>query len=207
MQPGEMPMWMRFRPHREIPENREPSKIPSIVLMLLLGVLTALCVYAALELPSAFHILVMAAGVTLLVSVLLSRVQCSRKTAGAFLLAAVAVNFVMAYTLTVIEDPASGAIAYIEGVIFTGLIGLLLLTRTRTALSTRAKAVIIGAVIAMSSPGPLLYLFVPTEGTLGTAAEWLILTSIPMMVVLMATAIVLSAHHRSDVTVPSDKWV
>jgi hypothetical protein len=45
------------------------------------------------------------------------------------------------------------------------------------------------------------------EGTLGTAAEWLILTSIPMMVVLMATAIVLSAHHRSDVTVPSDKWV
>jgi hypothetical protein len=207
MQSDEMPVWMTSRPHREIPENREPSKVPAIALLLLLGVLIALGVYVAFEHSSAFHILVMAAGATLLASVYLSRIQCSWKTVGVFIPVAIAVNCVMAYTLTVIENTASGGVAYIAGVIFTGLIGLLLLTRTRAVLSTRTKAAVIGAVAVMCAPGPLLYMFVPTEGMLGTVPGWLILTSVPMMVVLMAAAFVLSARHRSEITMPHDRWL
>jgi hypothetical protein len=195
---------MRYRPHSEIPQNGKPSRIPAIVLLLLLGALIALCVYVAIEQSSAFHILVMAAGATLFISILLSRIQCSWKTVGVFILAAIAVNYVMAYTVTVIENTASGLIAYIAGVIYTGLIGLLILTRTKTILPIRAKATVIGSLVAMSAPGPLLYMFVPTEGGLG---PWLVLTSCPMMVVLMAATFILSAHHSSEVTVPSDKWV
>ncbi len=207
MRSDDMPMWLRFRSPGETPEDRVPSKLPQATLLLLFGVLVALCVYVAFEHPSAFHIVVMAAGTTLFVLMLLSRVQYSKRVGVVFLLAAVAVNFVIAYTVTVIEDPASGLVAYFASVIVTGFIGLLLLTRTRGILPVRAKAAVIGSLVAMSAPGPVIYMFVPDAWTSGPVTDWLILTSPPLLVVLMAASFVMSAHHRSEVTVPSDKWV
>lgn len=207
MRSDDMPTWLRFRPPRETPEDRVPSKLPAATFLLIFGVLVALCVYVAFNHPSAFHIVVMAAGTILFGLMLLSRVQYSRIVGGAFVLGAVAVNCVMAYAVTVIGDPASGVIAYFASVIVTGFIGLLLLTRTSKILPVRVKAAVIGSLVAMSAPGPLIYMFAPGAWTSGSVTDWLILTSPPILVVLMAASFVMSAHHRSEVTVPSDKWV
>ncbi len=205
MRPNNLPKWMRSRTPRKAPEDKQPTRVPAVALQLLFGILIALSVFVAIEYSTHFHLTVIAASATLFVMVFRSRIQCSRKTVGAFIIAAIAVNLMMSYIGGVVKGNA-GAIAMAGVVLFTGLIGLLLLTRTKTTLSRTAKATVMGTVITMNVAGPLLYLSALEEGVLGDVTGWLMLAAVPMIFISYMTFLTLAAHHRSDVTLPSDRW-
>jgi hypothetical protein len=201
-----LPIWMRKRVPRKTVEDEIPTGVLAVALRFLFGILVALSVYVAIEYPTHFHLTVIAAGATLFVMVFSSRIQCSRKTVGAFILAAVAVNLVMIPVGGVVENNA-GAIAMASVILFTGLTGLLLLTRTTTRLSMKAKATVMGTVVAMNVAGPLLYLSASEEGVLGDVTAWLLLAAVPMIFISYMTFLTLVADHRTEQTLPSDKWV
>jgi hypothetical protein len=203
----DLPIWMRKRTPRETVESRKPTKVPAIALLLLFGILTALSAYVVIEYPSGFHLTVIAASATLFVLVILSRVQCTRNITLAFVTAAVAVNLMMIYIAGIIESDGSVAGAVAIVILFTGLTGLLLFSRTRTKPSRTVKVAVLGTVVAMCVTGLLLYLSAPEDGVLGYVTEWFLLASIPMTFLVVMTILVLMAYHRTEQTLPSDKWV
>ena len=148
-----------------------------------------------------------AASATLFVLVILSRVQCTRNIALAFVTAAVAINLMMIYIAGIIESDGSVAGAVAIVILFTGLTGLLLLSRTRTKPSRTVKVAVLGTVVAICVTGPLLYLSAPEDGVLGYVTEWFLLASIPMTFLVVMTILVLMAYHRTEQALPSDKWV
>src|SRR4030042_3711357 len=104
MRSDQMPVWMVRRPPDESAEDRVPSKVPAIAVLLVLGTLIALGVYFALEHPSSFHPTVTAASATMFALVVVSRIQCSRKAVWAFAIWAVEVNLIMAGMLATNAD-------------------------------------------------------------------------------------------------------
>jgi hypothetical protein len=203
-------MWLRSRSPRRTVRDKEPSKVPTNALLLLFVILVALSAYLAIEHPSFFHLTVIAASVALFALIYVGRVQSSRKIVGVFFIAALAVNIMMTYVANELGGGNSGRIALVSVILFTWLIGLLLFSRARTRPSILAKAVLMGAIAAVFIVGSISHLSAPEEGyegILGYVFGWCIAAMIPLAFLFVMTVIVMTAYHRSEVTLPSDKWI
>lgn len=206
MQQSRLPAWMRTRTHREIREVRKPSRAPEFVLLSILAVSVVGCILAALKLEAALHLPVIGACIAAFAFVLVSKAEGTKKNFGIFAGSAVGANALMIFTSAVIgNDSALGAIAVV--ILFTGIIGLLLFSRTRDKPSRSTKAAVMATMIMMATAGPILYLTSPDGKILEYVTFWLLLASIPMTFVSIMTGLVLISYHRSEQTLPSDKWM
>lgn len=206
MTQNRLPAWMTTRSHREIPEVEKTSMVPELVASSICIVFVLGGVLAALLFEPVFHLAVIGASIAMFALVLVSKAEGSKRNFGVFGASAVAVNALMAYVSTVIEhDSALVAIAAVA--LFTGLIGLLLLSRTRENPSRRVKAAVMGATILVTVTGPILYPISHGGEVLEYVRGWFLLVSIPMIFVSFITGLVLISYHRHAQTLPSDKWV
>ena len=166
----------------------------------------ALSIFAGFKYPSHFHLPVIAASATVFIMVMFSHVKCSRETVHAFILSAVAANLMIVYLAYFVGGRPSVSYAAAGVALFTGLIGVVIFTRTNARSPLRTKAVMMGMVIALSVAGPALYFSTSEGGSLRGLAEYLVFISIPMTFASFVTFLVLISYHRSEITLPSDKW-
>jgi len=207
MQSRNLPRRITHRTPRNIPEKPVLPKLPAWTLSrLLLAILIALSIFAGFKYPSHLHLPVIAASATVFIMVMFSHVKCSRETVHAFILSAVAANLMIVYLAYFVGGRPSVSYAAAGVALFTGLIGVVIFTRTNARSPLRTKAVMMGMVIALSVAGPALYFSTSEGGSLRGLAEYLVFISIPMTFASFVTFLVLISYHRSEITLPSDKW-
>jgi hypothetical protein len=207
MQSSNLPRWITRRTPRNIQEKPVLTRLPARTLSrLLLAILIALSTFAGFIYPSYIHLPVIAASATAFIMVMFSRVKYSRQTMHAFILLAIAANLMMVYIAYFVGGRPSVSYAAAGVALFTGLIGVVIFTRTNARSPLRTKAAMMGMVITLSVAGPALYFSTPDGGSLRGVAEYLVFISIPMTFVSFVTFLVLISYHRSETTLPSDKW-
>jgi hypothetical protein len=212
MQSEGLPQWMRHRVHRTSSEYRDRSRRkPAIVLLLSLVFIVAVSAYAIAEhLEETYRILIVAgmfAGAVMLALAGLSPVQCSKKVLIVFVPSAIAIDTAICYLAGRTGDDTAAMITVNLTIIYTGLFLLLLLTRTRSVLSRQVKAAALLTPVTACVAGPALYLLGEGEWTLGQFVMYIILLSFSWVPLTLASFVVIIARHRSEITLPSDKWV
>jgi hypothetical protein len=207
MNSADLPIWMRRRVSREVSKNVEPPRTRGyVLLMALLAAFTALSTFTGLRYASYFHLPVIAAGFTVFALAVYGRLRCSLRNVSYFVVVAVTTNLAMSFVAYRIGDDSSGAIAVAGVVLFTGLVGLLLFARMDNVPSWKTRAAVFTIVLAFTLTGPVIYLFGVKDGVLGAASGWLLVATLPMVFVLLMTFCVVVSYHKSEVTLPSDKW-
>jgi hypothetical protein len=206
--PGDLPEWITEKraPDAEA-EAKRPSRLRWPVRLLPLAALVAAGGYLALELPAAFHLPVIGAGVYSFALAVFSRLQLTRVSLAAYAGTAVALNGAVVAIAGALESELSGTIAAASTMLFTGAVGLLLVARTEKRPSRPVKASMMAAMAAACVAGPAMYLMGWDGGGLELVTFWLLVAAIPLTVLAFGMLFVLSAHHESEQTLPSDKWV
>ncbi len=108
--------------------------------------------------------------------------------------------------IAVNEEALSVMIALAGVILFTGLTGILILSRTNEKLSRLKKGAIMGTVVTILAVG-LKFDAVPPDGIFAYARLWLLAAIAPIVFLTVMTAVFLMAYHRTEQTLPSDKWV
>ena len=198
---------MRHRAPRRAPrEEKELTGALSMLMAALFMTMIIMSVITALRYQSIFHIPVIGASMTLFGLAVAIRIKGTRANFAMFFCSAIAVNIAMVYIAGGERDSWRFAAAAVF--LFTGLIGILLLSRTERKPSRIAKAAIMAAALFMALAGPVLYFMDPEVGIMREVMQWLlIVVSIPMIFIIYMLFITLNSYHDSEVTLPSDKWV
>ncbi len=208
---SQIPAWMKSRETGLDPINGLGSKVVKAVSMMVLVAAflaaVAFSVYAAAERAAWFHIAVIATGAVLLTIMLVYCIQGNLWTASALFISAGAANYALYQHAKSVTENISGLIALVFGILYTGLCALLLLSRSDVKLTRPAKVILMMSVLALCVTGPLMYVSGLTEGTVGSVTGYLLVLSIPMIPLTLATFVMVSSRHRSEVTLPSDNWI
>ena len=131
--------------------------------------------------------------------------DCGIRVTLTYIVAGIELNCLMTF-IAVNEKTESETIALAGVILFTGLTGILIISRTKEKLSRLRKVAIMGTIAAIFAAS-LRFDAVPPDGILAYARLWLMAAIAPMIFLTVMTAMVLMAYHRTKQTLPSDKWV
>lgn len=206
MKSDSLPNWLTVRAARKPIVKERPSKYSLTALMFLFGVLTVLAALTAFKIPAYLHIPVIGACIVLFAAVVMAPIKCTLKTLEGFVIGAIIANLTMAYLFakasTVSEIGATASV-----ILFTGLIGLLLFTRTDRRPSRTSKAIVLGTVITLCAIGPVMYMSGWHHGTVGIITGWFLIASLPMLFLSFVAAWIAIAYHNSEATLPHHNWI
>jgi len=197
---------MRFSSYRNF-EGKESStrRKNRFVVLCLLGTFVALSIVTYHVYPIVFHLPVLAACVVTLAAVALGIRDCTIKVASAYIVVGAGLNSMMTF-IAVDEGTLSVKIALAGVILFTGLTGILIIPRTKVKLSILKKGAIMGTAVAIFVAS-LASGSVPSDGIMAYARLWLVAAVAPMTFLVVMTFLTLVAYHRTEQTLPSDKWV
>jgi hypothetical protein len=208
---SQLPDWMKTRGQRPKAPDKHVPKAAKVMSLAILGVALAgtlvLAVVGAADRAAWFHLTVIAAGAIILVAMFIHPMRGDLRTGATLLLAAVLANYALFQHASHVTENASGIVALAFGILYTGLCALLLLSRSDVRLGIPAKVALAVLLPVLCLTGPLMHLSGLTEGTMGDVAMFFLVLSIPMIPVSLGAFLVLSAARRSEVTLPSDKWL
>lgn len=205
----DLPEWMRERGASPAEPESKPLRHVDVSLRLLpMAALLAIAAYTAFELPDGVHLPIIGAGAYAFIAAIFWPLKCTRVSVSAFIAAAVAVSLGMALVIVEGVREQSWLVGVASTVLFTGAIGLLLLVRARAKPSRRTKVTLMAAMVAACLSGPVMYLSLGADGgILESVIIWLLVATLPFVVLALGTLFVLSSYHESEQTLPSDKWV
>lgn len=205
-EPGSIPRWMRFSSYRDFEEKAQSTRHTiRIALLCLFGTFVAVSIVTYQVYPLAFHLPVLAACGVAFTAMVLGIRECTIRVTWAYIAVGTALNCMMTF-IAVNEETLSVKIALAGVILFTGLTGILIISRTKEKLSILRKGAIMGtaAAILIASMNSNR---VPTDGILEYAKLWLLAAIAPMTFLIVMTFVILIAYHRTEQTLPSDKWV
>ncbi len=205
-QPGNVPQWMRFSSNRNFEKKAQSTRrITEIALLWLFGTFVALSIVANRVYPIAFHLPVLAACGVGFTAIMFDRRVCGIRAVSVYIVAGVALNCLMTF-IALNEVTLSADIALAGVILFTGLTGLLIISRTTEKLSVLRKGTVMGTAVAIFVAS-LASDTVPSDGILAYVRLWLVAAIAPMTFLIVMTVLFLISYHWTEQTLPSDKWV
>ncbi|MBE0517710.1 MAG: hypothetical protein IH630_00600 [Thermoplasmata archaeon] len=201
-----LPDWMRYRIERKVTKDSSPSILPALALLTLFGFLVWLSINTALEHPAYFHLSVNAAGAVFLGFLIAARIECTKTIAQLFILAAIQINLAMTYLTETIESEQSPLLALAGVILFTGLIGLYLFSRTIAKPSRLARGAMLGMVVTLFIMSLFIPFYLPEGSMHPFALNWSRAAAAPLAFLSVMTFWLVNAYHRTDKTMPYDNW-
>ena len=196
---------MRFSSYRDFEEKTQSTRrVNNIILLCVFGTFAALSIVAFRVNPMAFHLPVLAACGVAFAAMMLRIRNCSIRVMCAYIITGAALNSMMTF-IAVNEETVSVKIALAGVILFTGLTGILLVSKTKNKLSRLKKGAIMGMVVAIFAAS-MNFNRVPTDGISAYARLWLLAAIPPMTFLIVMTLVVLIAYHRTEQTSPSEEW-
>lgn len=206
----EIPGWMRVSSHRDLEEEgKSKHQIMIFALLCLFAVSLFICIVVAFEYPIYLTGPVLSASGIAFIMVLTGLRRSGKMVTLIYLPAAVTSNCLMTYVAYHFDlnDGLSSAIFALAGVIiFTGLIGLVILSRTKQRLPRLTKSVIMGTMVVMLFAS-MRFGAISSDGIFAYVHFWMLAAIAPMMFLFVMTFLTVIAFHRDEVTLPSDGWV
>jgi len=195
---------MRFSSYRNFEKKTQSmGRVDNITLLCVFGTFVALSIVTFRVNPMAFHLPVLAACGVAFAAMVLSIRDCTIRLALAYVIVGAALNSMMTF-IAVDEGTASVKIALAGVILFTGLTGLLIISRTKEKLSILRKCTIMGTAVAIFAAS-MNFNRLPTDGILAYARLWLLAAIAPMTFLIVMTFAVMIAYHRTQLTLPSHK--
>ncbi len=199
MESSKIPPWMRDSSYRDLEGDvRSARRLKRWALLVLVAAFAALSVATDRLYPEAFHLPVIAACLTAFAAMIFIPIESGFRIALAYWISAIVLNCLFVF---IGKDMVSYFIALAVIILFTGLAGLLILSRTREKLSRAAKLATMCSLVAVYVVS-LKFDLVPSEWL----KIWLVAAIAPMTFLTVMTFVVLIGYHWKSATLPHHKW-